>query len=69
MVGSEMLRMRFELNLCLGFRFINRAELKMTATPPPLPVSVGMCVNVTGRSEFIKTYIFILARPSFSKAE
>ena len=46
MVGLEMLRMRFsnELDFCLGFGFINRAELKMAATPPPLPVSLGMCV-------------------------
>ena len=38
MVGSDMLRMRVsnELNLCLGFCYINKAELKMTAIPPPL---------------------------------
>ena len=66
-----MLRIRFsnELDFCFGFGFINRAELKMSATPPPLPVSLGMCVNVTGRSGFIKTYIFVLAKLSFSKAE
>ena len=46
MVGAEMLRMRFsnELIFCLGLGFINKAGMKMAATPPPLPLSLGMCV-------------------------
>ena len=43
MVGLKILRMKFsnELKFCLGLGFINRAELKMAATPPFLSVSVG----------------------------
>ena len=45
MVESEMLGMRFsnELNFSLDLEFINRAEMKMAATPKPLPVSLRMC--------------------------
>ena len=47
MVGSEMLRMRFsdEVRFSVGLGLINRPELnENTETPPPLPVSLEMCV-------------------------
>ena len=43
--------------------------MKIAATSPPRPVSGNVWVNVTGRSRFTKTYIFILTRPSFSNKE
>ena len=50
----------------MGLGFINRAKFKTSASVSASVFGNG-CVNVSGRSGFIKTYIFLLVKPSFSR--